>query len=620
MTGRSLSIGVLLLMVSVLGAAVPARADVRVDYTCKVESFNSFLQLPPGTVLSGYLVFSETAIDLNPDPTAGSYSRNILDAQATSGVLGSFHAATSTSIGNNTFIGNDFVPGSSTGRDQINIRALMTSSSPVAGWSLTELLLTMTDSTKTVFQDDSLANKTSFSLGQFDGKIDSSPGFNRVQYSFTNGSGSTGFQCALTSAATASAPEANAGLDQTVAEGSAVTLDGSGSTGTGLGYQWIQVAGPDVNLIGDTTTSPTFDAPILPGGQGAQTLTFELTVSNGGGHDSDSVNVQVTNVNHAPEAHGDGPGAVAEGGHVTLAGGASFDPDGDTITYSWVQTEGPAVTLTGANTAAPSFDAPLVAGGVGLGETLRFRLTVSDGDLTGVDDVTVTVEQDNHAPEARATANPTTVNSLETVTLYGNASGDPDGDAISYLWTQTGGPEVILTSTDTSIASFQAPGVSGPTLLTFSLTVSDGELRNESDAVKVTVVRPNDPPVCTAAAASPGSLWPPNHSLQPIAITGVGDPDNDDITLAITGVTQDEPVNGLGDGDTSPDAVVDGSRVMVRAERAGNGNGRVYTVHFTATDAAGASCSGAVRVTVPHSQKRGSTAIDDGQAYDSRQP
>jgi hypothetical protein len=108
-----------------------------------------------------------------------------------------------------------------------------------------------------------------------------------------------------------------------------------------------------------------------------------------------------------------------------------------------------------------------------------------------------------------------------------------------------------------------------------------------------------------------------------VIIDGVTDEGSvyNDVVLTITGVTQDEPVNGLGDGDSSPDAVVQigdpADSVLIRAERAGNGNGRVYVVNFIADDGY-ESCSGSVTVTVPHSRK--SIAVDDGQNYDSTQP
>jgi hypothetical protein len=100
-------------------------------------------------------------------------------------------------------------------------------------------------------------------------------------------------------------------------------------------------------------------------------------------------------------------------------------------------------------------------------------------------------------------------------------------------------------------------------------------------------------------------------------VKGVTDPDGNAVTITITGVTQDEPVNGKGDGNTSPDAVIQDGAASVRAERSGTGNGRVYHISFTADDGKGDSCTGVVRVGVPHSQGKGVTAIDDGPICDS---
>ena len=66
-------------------------------------------------------------------------------------------------------------------------------------------------------------------------------------------------------------------------------------------------------------------------------------------------------------------------------------------------------------------------------------------------------------------------------------------------------------------------------------------------------------------------------------------------------VSSNEPVNGRGDGDTAIDWVVlDAHHVQLRAERAGGGSGRVYTITITATDSAGNSSTQAVNVTVAH--------------------
>jgi hypothetical protein len=77
-------------------------------------------------------------------------------------------------------------------------------------------------------------------------------------------------------------------------------------------------------------------------------------------------------------------------------------------------------------------------------------------------------------------------------------------------------------------------------------------------------------------------------------------------------VTQDEALNGTGDGDTAPDAArVAGkaNQVQLRAERSGNGDGRVYRVSFTVTDGKGGSCSGTVHIGVPHDKGHGQ-AVD----------
>jgi len=66
-------------------------------------------------------------------------------------------------------------------------------------------------------------------------------------------------------------------------------------------------------------------------------------------------------------------------------------------------------------------------------------------------------------------------------------------------------------------------------------------------------------------------------------------------------VSSNEPINGTGDGDTSPDwVVVDAQHVQLRAERAGGGDGRIYTITIAATDSAGNTSTQNVTVTVPH--------------------
>ena len=413
-------------------------------------------------------------------------------------------------------------------------------------------------------------------------------------------------------------PLANAGLDQTILEGAMVSLDGTASTGENITYQWEQLpGGPVVTVSNSTSATPTFTAPLLPGGFGSQVLTFKLTVTSGSQSSAAVVNITVINVNHAPEAHVGADQTVNEGSPVMLDGSASFDPDNDPIGYQWVQTSGQTIVLSGANTAQPTFTAPFIPGGLAGPLSLTFSLTVSDGALTATTESAVAVVNVNHAPIADAGA-PQTVHSGRVVTLNGSGSSDPDNDPIAYQWVQVSGPGVTLSSSTSSSPSFTAPPTSGTTTLKFRLTVSDSLLSSSPAEVVVTVK--NGPPLCTLASASPNILWPPNHGMIPVFIQGVTDPDDATLQITIQSVTQDEPVNGIGDGDTSPDAVIVGSAVLIRAERSTAGNGRVYRINFTADDGQGGSCSSFVQVGVPRIMKPGSSAVDDGQLYNSTLP
>ncbi|MBS0164734.1 MAG: hypothetical protein JSR29_01500 [Nitrospira sp.] len=129
----------------------------------------------------------------------------------------------------------------------------------------------------------------------------------------------------------------------------------------------------------------------------------------------------------------------------------------------------------------------------------------------------------------------------------------------------------------------------------------------------------NSSPSCSSAKAFPALLWSPNHQFVPVEVIGVTDPEGDAVTITVTSVTQDEPVKD-NSFDPNPDAVIEAGSTLVRAERLGAGNGRVYEVSFRARDENGGFCTGAVTVSIPHSLKKGLTAINDGQLYDSTVP
>lgn len=419
------------------------------------------------------------------------------------------------------------------------------------------------------------------------------------------------------------APIANAGLEQTADEGNIVKADGSLSSdpdGNAITYAWAQISGPTATLSDATAASPTFTAPAVT--RLGDTMVFELKVTDEFGLPSSAAttSVHVNNVNRPPVADAGMLQSVPENTSVNLAG-LGFDPDTEEqslLTYAWVQTIGPVVTLSDANTSTPSFLAPMVtAGGDPSAKvTLKFILTVTDPNgATGSAETTVTVANVDHAPTANA-GGIRIANEAATVTLDGTASSDPDNDPIGYAWVQTDGPAVVLANANTATPSFTAPFVNAAgAVLKFKLTVNDGFGGTSSDTATMSIININDPPVCDHAQPSIATLWPPNHSMVKVSILGVVDANNN-ATINITGVTQDEATNGLGDGDTAVDAIInaDGT-VLLRAERSGKGNGRVYHIHFTASDFEG-GCSNVVNVSVPH-DKRGDVAIDGGELFDS---
>lgn len=90
--------------------------------------------------------------------------------------------------------------------------------------------------------------------------------------------------------------------------------------------------------------------------------------------------------NNPPIANAGPNQSVSLGATVTLNGSGSSDPNGDALTYSWTQTSGPSVGLSGADTAKASFKAETAG-------TFGFKLIVSDGKASAESSTQVTVKE-----------------------------------------------------------------------------------------------------------------------------------------------------------------------------------------------------------------------------------
>ncbi|MCU4717279.1 glucodextranase DOMON-like domain-containing protein [Halapricum hydrolyticum] len=171
------------------------------------------------------------------------------------------------------------------------------------------------------------------------------------------------------------------------------------------------------------------------------------------------------------------PDTVFATAEATLDATGSTDPDGQSLTYNWVQVSGPSVELTEETAADPSFTAPEVSEET----TLEFTVTVTDTDgnsAGATTTMTVLPQSENEGPVGEVTLGTDVsepVPAGTTVELDAGESSDPNGGTLSYAWIQTGGPDVDLASDSGQTTSFTAPSVGDAATVVVEMTVSDGQ-------------------------------------------------------------------------------------------------------------------------------------------------
>src|ERR671924_253530 len=286
--------------------------------------------------------------------------------------------------------------------------------------------------------------------------------------------------------------------------------------------------------------------------------------------------------NQPPTANAGDDQTVNEADSVSLDGSGSSDPDGTIASYSWTQTAGTGVTLDDASSATPSFTAPDVSAD---GDTLTFELTVTDNDgATATDSVNVNVNNVvvNQPPTANA-GDDQTVNEGDQVSLDGSGSSDPDGDTLTYAWTQTAGTGVTLDDASSATPSFTAPNVdSAGDTLTFELTVDDGNGHTATDTVNIAVENANQPPTANA-----GADFSVNEGTTGVQLQGSGQ-DADGTISSYQWEQTDGPSVILNNADTAT-ATFDAPSVSANTW---------LTFKLTVTDNDGATAEDSVVVTI----------------------
>ena len=194
---------------------------------------------------------------------------------------------------------------------------------------------------------------------------------------------------------------------------------------------------------------------------------------------------EVGGSNRPPVANAGPDQTVTGGATVSLNGTGSTDPNHDLLAYSWAQLSGPVVTLSNATSATPTFTAPAAAPQT---QVMRFRLIVSDGQVSSpADTVDIRLPGTTDLPPTSNAGPDVTVSAGWTVDLEGSGA-DPDGQPVTYHWSQTGGTPITLSNTSSARLTFVVPSNFADQALTFRLLVHDGLVWSAPDSVTVNVV------------------------------------------------------------------------------------------------------------------------------------
>jgi PKD domain len=281
--------------------------------------------------------------------------------------------------------------------------------------------------------------------------------------------------------------------------------------------------------------------------------------------------------------HATGP----NGASVKLDGSASSDPDGDSLTYAWTDENGNPI---GTATAITDVIVPLGAH--------TFTLTVTDpGGLSNSASTLVMVT--DQPPVARAGADQAVHASGPngaSVKLDGSASSDPDGDPLTYAWTDENGNPVGGATAVTYVTVQLGTH-------TFTLTVKDPAGLSSSSSTHVTVTVRDTTAPTLQLSLSPTNLWPANHKLVEVtASISASDAVDANPAIKLVSITSNDP-NTTADDIQSVDGgpLAFGSDVrtfLLRADRDPKNSPRVYTVTYCVKDASGNTSSASAQVLV----------------------
>jgi hypothetical protein len=250
------------------------------------------------------------------------------------------------------------------------------------------------------------------------------------------------------------------------------------------------------------------------------------------------------------------------------------------------------------------------------GTILHLPLSITI-EATGPGGATVTFVA-TAEPEAAVSCSPASGSlfPLGMTTVNCSANGTTDSFAVTIVDTTppsltlpaditTNDPIVIFTASAHDIVDGNAGVIctppSGSMFATGTAAVNCSAIDAHGNAAHgtfhVTVISNADttPPVVTSISATPNVLDPPNHKLIPVTVAiSVFDEIDPNPVSRIIGVTGSEQL------DPSDWRITGPLTVELRAERTGQEEERIYTIHVATSDAAGNTTPSIVTVRVPH--------------------